>query len=144
METKRKVLAYVTKGESPDLELLVFEHKHIPEAGLQVPAGTVEETEMLQDALYREIFEETGIGREDLSFIGQIHTYTYYLDGKIIAHERNIFHLAYVGEQSEWEHVVVSDGEDNGMTFQYRFEPLRTLPKLAGDQDVAVELLKMS
>ena len=34
---KRKVLAYVTRGD----ELLVFRHRDFPEAGLQVPAGTM-------------------------------------------------------------------------------------------------------
>ena len=39
MEFKRKVLAYITKGEEPNCEILVFEHKDNPEAGLQVPGG---------------------------------------------------------------------------------------------------------
>ena len=43
LKIKRKVLAYITKGQEPNLELLVFEHKDFPEAGLQVPAGTIEE-----------------------------------------------------------------------------------------------------
>jgi len=141
METKRKVLAYITKGEEPNLEMLVFEHKHVPEAGLQVPGGTIEENEMLIDALYREITEETGICREELSLIGKIHKYNYYPKNQNTVYERNFFHLNYVGEQSIWEHDVVSDGKDNGMTFQFRFEPLSALPKLAGAQDDAVDLL---
>ena len=141
METKRKVLAYITKGEEPNLELLVFEHKHEPEAGLQVPGGTIEENELLIDALYREVIEETGIERDDLSFLGKVHKYNYYPNEKETAYERNFFHLAYVGDKCEWEHNVVSDGQDNGMTFQFHFEPLRALPKLAGAQDIALDLL---
>ena len=34
MEIKRKVLGYITKGEEPNWEILVFEHKDNPEAGL--------------------------------------------------------------------------------------------------------------
>ena len=141
MKTKRKVLAYITKGEQPNLELLVFEHKNEPDAGLQVPGGTIEEGEMLIDALYREIAEETGITRDKLSFVGKIHKYNYYPNGKDTAYERNFFHLDYAGDQQRWEHNVVSDGLDNGMTFQFRWEPIGTLPKLAGEQDKAVELL---
>lgn len=141
MKTKRKVLAYITKGEQPHLELLVFEHKNEPDAGLQVPGGTIEEGEMLIDALYREISEETGITRDNLSFMGKIHKYNYYPNGKDTVYERNFFHLGYAGDQQCWEHNVVSDGQDNGMTFQFRWEPIETLPKLAGEQDQAVELL---
>ncbi|EPD50346.1 hypothetical protein HMPREF1210_02917 [Paenisporosarcina sp. HGH0030] len=143
MKTKRKVLAYITKGQAPNLELLVFEHKEHPEAGLQVPAGTIEEDEQLIDALYREINEETGITRDNLSFIGKIHKYNYYPNGKGTVHERNFFHLGYAGDQQNWEHLVVCDGLDNGLTFQFRWEPLGTLPKLAGAQDVAVEMLSL-
>jgi len=141
MRTKRKVLAYITKGNEPNLELLVFEHKHEPEAGLQVPGGTIEDDEMLIDALYREITEETGIPRDELAFLGKVHKYNYYPEDKDTAYERNFFHLGYSGEQNVWEHNVVSDGQDNGMTFQFRFEALKNLPKLAGSQDEALELL---
>ena len=52
-----KVLAYITRGD----ELLVFRHRYFPEAGLQVPAGTVEEGESPHDAVLREAYEESGL-----------------------------------------------------------------------------------
>ena len=39
MKLKRKVLAYITKGEKTNREILVFEQKDNPDAGLQVPVG---------------------------------------------------------------------------------------------------------
>ncbi len=39
---KRKVLAYITNGDNGD-RLLVFRHPYSPEAGIQVPGGTVHE-----------------------------------------------------------------------------------------------------
>lgn len=141
MKTKRKVLAYITRGQEPNLELLVFEHKNHPEAGLQVPGGTIEEDEMLIDALYREIAEETGIVKNDLSFIGKIFNYNFYPNGKQTAYERTFFHLNYEGTQQSWDHQVISDGLDNGLIFQFRWEQIGLLPKLAGEQDKAVELL---
>ena len=52
-----KVVAYVTSGD----RLLVFRHVHEPEAGIQVPAGTVEPGESPDDAVIREAHEETGL-----------------------------------------------------------------------------------
>ena len=141
LKIKRKVLAYITKGQEPNLELLVFEHKDFPEAGLQVPAGTIEEDELLIDALYREINEETGLVRDALYFMGKIHKYNYYPQGKDTVHERNFFHLNYAGEQVNWEHNVVSNGLDNGLTFKFRFEPIKTLPELSGEQGEALKMM---
>ena len=49
MFVRSKVLAYVTRGD----ELLVFRHRDFPAAGLQVPAGAIEEGEDPQDAALR-------------------------------------------------------------------------------------------
>ena len=52
-----KVFAYITHGN----QLLVFSHPDFPEAGIQVPAGTIEEGETAEAAVMREAFEETGL-----------------------------------------------------------------------------------
>ncbi len=57
MKLKRKVLAFIVK----DNKLLVFKHTEHLDAGIQVPAGTVENNESLEDAVLREAQEETGI-----------------------------------------------------------------------------------
>jgi len=49
----QKVLAYVTWGD----KLLVFSHPDFPEAGIQVPAGTIEPGEEPEAAVLREAFE---------------------------------------------------------------------------------------
>ena len=53
----QKVAAYITCEN----QLLVFTHVDYPQAGIQVPAGTVAEQESLDDAVLREAFEETGL-----------------------------------------------------------------------------------
>lgn len=141
MIKKRKVLAYITKGQEPNLELLVFRHRDHPEAGLQVPGGTVEDGEQLVDAMYREIKEETGIDQGNLQLIGNIHTYNYYPVDRETIYERTFFHLIYLGEQKVWDHLVMCEGEDNGLVFQYRWEPLASLPLLAGEQGAALHVL---
>ena len=53
-----KVTAFVVRAAGGASELLLFEH---PYAGVQVPAGTVQEAEPLQSAVLREAREETGL-----------------------------------------------------------------------------------
>jgi ADP-ribose pyrophosphatase YjhB (NUDIX family) len=51
------VLAYITCQQ----KLLVFRHSYEPEAGIQVPAGTIEEGEPPEQAVLCEAFAETGL-----------------------------------------------------------------------------------
>ena len=53
-----KVTAFITRWQGDGPELLVLQH---PLAGLQLPAGTVEINEPLENALLREVTEETGV-----------------------------------------------------------------------------------
>jgi 8-oxo-dGTP pyrophosphatase MutT (NUDIX family) len=53
-----KVTAFVTRSGPLGEELLLLEH---PFAGVQIPAGTVEEGEAPEDAVRREAAEETGL-----------------------------------------------------------------------------------
>ena len=57
MEQVEKAFAYITRGH----ELLVFEHVDAPEAGVQVPAGTIASSETATEAVLREAREETGL-----------------------------------------------------------------------------------
>ncbi|MBB4825529.1 8-oxo-dGTP pyrophosphatase MutT (NUDIX family) [Sporosarcina luteola] len=145
MEVKRKVLAYITKGVQDNLKLLVFEHKGNPEAGIQVPGGTIEEDELLIDALYREVEEETGIPRERLELVGKLHKKNHYPKNQNdVIYERNIFHLAYTGSQEEaWENCVHSDGKDDGLIFCCRWIPMDQLPSLARRQDEAIDFIDL-
>ena len=58
---RHKVLAYITREQGGVRQVLVFDHQDQPEAGLQVPAGTVEPGELIEPALWREIEEEAGL-----------------------------------------------------------------------------------
>ncbi|MBO0601657.1 NUDIX domain-containing protein [Sporosarcina sp. E16_3] len=142
MRLKRKVLAYITKGEGAERQILVFEQKDNPDAGLQVPGGTIEKDELLLDALYREIEEETGIQRSNLELKGKVNKTNYFPEHKHVIYERNIFHLAYIGEEhAKWEHRVDGGGKDDGMTFCHRWVSVKNLPELAANQDQAIEFI---
>ena len=62
MLQRNKVYAYITRGD----HLLVFRHVDFPEAGIQIPGGTLEDGEEPDEAVLREAFEETGL--EELQF----------------------------------------------------------------------------
>lgn len=143
METSRKVFAYITRGPEEKRELLVFAYKGEPEMGLQVPGGSIAEGELLIDALYREVHEETGLPRDVLEFVGKIHKYNYYPQHRDKVYERNVFHFEYTGEQVDsWEHTIKSQGRDNGLVVQFRWEPVDDLPTLAADQDNTIDMLE--
>jgi 8-oxo-dGTP pyrophosphatase MutT (NUDIX family) len=61
--TQRKVTSFVTRGDGPERELLVFWHAG---SGVQVPAGTVEPGEPFDEAAIREAGEETGLAGLEL------------------------------------------------------------------------------
>lgn len=54
-----KVTAFLTRQVGSKRQLLLFRH---PTAGIQLPAGTVEPDEPPEQAVIRELIEETGIG----------------------------------------------------------------------------------
>ncbi len=57
-EPLEKVTAFVIRSSAHGPELLLFEH---PYAGVQLPAGTVEAYETPEQAVLREVAEETGL-----------------------------------------------------------------------------------
>ena len=99
--TVRKAFAYITSGR----RLLVFAHAHHPDAGIQVPAGTMRPDEEPIAAALREAHEETGL--VDLDVVGILGE-TVFDDrpyGNDVLHHRTFVHLRRREETPEqWEH----------------------------------------
>ena len=108
MSVKGKALAYVTRGE----ELLVFRHRDFPEAGLQIPAGTIEDGEEPEQAALRELREESGL--TDVRMVGLVGRYLYSPSpNSDEAHDRHVYHLELAAPADEsWLHYEMhpSDG----------------------------------
>jgi 8-oxo-dGTP diphosphatase len=120
VKRRRRVLAYITRVRGGRTELLVFEHRDDPEAGVQVPAGRLEPGEELEAGLLREIEEETGLTNARI-----VRELPDFEDHYRSRYENHAFQLVLDEEApDEWEHVVVGDGDDAGLTFQYRWTPI--------------------
>lgn len=141
-DTSVKVIAYITSGD----RLLVFSHPHHPEAGIQVPAGTVEDDEPLKDAVLREAEEETGLEEQELrAYLGEqlLDLLVFGLSG---AQRRHSFHLVLTARAPEiWRHyeMTPSDRSPGTIKLECFWAKLPDgAPELAGRQgDLLNELL---
>jgi 8-oxo-dGTP diphosphatase len=99
-----KVLVYITKGS----KLLVFKHTDFPEAGIQVPAGTIEAGETPLEALKREIVEETGLS--EFGEITLLAEYDYDMSAfRDEIQHRFVFHVVLIQDApAEWQHYETS------------------------------------
>ena len=140
---KQKVLVYITRDGPVGVELLVFEHRNIPLAGIQVPAGSVNEGENAILAAKREVIEESGLNiNTNPSFVGSYPYYRQDIDEHQI---RNVFHIMTAGHDPEvWEHVVQGIGEDKDLIFKFYWIPIDEAKKtLAGDQGNYLDLISL-
>lgn len=117
-----KAFAYVTNGH----RLLVFTHADFPEAGVQVPAGTVHEGESPGDAAVREVHEETGLTiSTGVTFLG-IAEFDATPYGKAELHRRHFFHMPSDGIVPErWRHYERhASGKHEPIAFDLYWAPL--------------------
>ena len=131
-----KVVTYIIS----DGKLLVFDHPDIPEAGTEVPAGTIEQGEPPDEAAIREAFEETGLSPLVLRrFLGE-REFDAAPFGRDEIHHRFFFHLEYEGDSPDrWRHFEEqpSDGDEPVEFELYWVEMPNEVPELiAGQGDV--------
>jgi ADP-ribose pyrophosphatase YjhB (NUDIX family) len=118
MSMTRKAYAYVTREADRASAVLVFRHRDYPEAGIQVPRGTVDLDEDPAATVVREVCEECGLC--DARLIRLLaRDMEAQPDDPAWNWERAFFHLVAPGAPDEWEHTVTGDGEDNGLVFSF-------------------------
>ena len=128
----RRLVAYVVR----DRRLLVFDHRDFPEAGTQVPAGTVDDEEEPAMTVVREVFEETGVRAQLVLELGTTDALAPRGEPR-----RNVFfELATEEPRDAWERVVGGGGGDDGLVFVCRFVALDEPPPLIADGDFLRQL----
>lgn len=137
-----KVVAYITK----DNDLLVFLHLDFPEAGIQVPSGTVKDGETPIQATFREVFEETGLKNvEYVSYLGN-ELFDTSMIGKDEFHHRHYFHLRCTGDaQASWIHSEDDPSNEPGKSifFSFYWTSLENAPKLSGGLGKMLPLIRV-
>nr|WP_181700617.1 NUDIX domain-containing protein [Nocardia sp. GTS18] len=138
-EPRIRAAAYVIReGGGP--ELLVFDHAGMPEAGTQIPAGGVHLGERLEEAVLREVFEETGLREVSIVEELAVDDRAYPVTGQ--QRSTTYFHLRAGPETpGSWLHRVEGEGVDSGMLFACRFVGLPLDERLADHQDAWLSLL---
>ena len=133
MAVKNKVFAYVTHLH----RLLVFTQPGSPEAGVQVPAGTLGEAEDPAEGVVREAREETGLeGLRLVSFLGRS---VCPVPDEDEVHHWWFYHIECRAEPPEqWRHVETdpSDGDQKTIPFDLYWVDLPNgVPTLAPGHD---------
>jgi 8-oxo-dGTP diphosphatase len=125
-----KVLVYLIRNRDNISELLVFEHLDFPEAGIQVPAGTIKKGEGSEAAAMRELKEETGLATIKIEkFLG---SFEYLHLHRNETHMRNVL-LASTEDKSIpalWVHTIEGDGEDSELRIKCYWVPVSNAKSL--------------
>lgn len=138
-----KAVAYVTRKCGSEIQLMVFDHDKIfPDAGTQVPCGTVEAGEDPMDTLFRELTEESGLTA--ITIAEKFDQYQFYGTYAKKFLRRHAYHIRLNGDVPErWTHVVRGSGEDNGLNFHFCWIDLKKAKGLlSGRFDDSVDLLQ--
>jgi len=114
---RRKVFTYVTVRNEAIIYLLVFDS--LEEPGYEIPKGSVEPDENIEDAVHREVYEESGL--IDLDIIKKLGV-TVWRD-----EEQHFFLVeSHITKITEFDHQVTGDGPDDGFIYRHRWLKVET------------------
>ena len=151
-DTQQKVIrdkayAYIVHSFCNREHILVFRHLDFPEAGIQIPGGTVEPGEPVQAAVTREAHEETGLSNLQIARKLGLVKRDMQTFGLNEIHHRHYFHLSLTSDpQATWiaYEETPSDGSEGPIAFRFFWVPLDQVPTLAGDLDESLAVLRQS
>ena len=132
LRTFTKAAASVLKDIHINPKIVCFEHPS-PTSDFQIPKGTVDKGEDLEEAVLRELYEESGLyDCEVVDLIGELEVVRPGGNFQELEDERQIWKLFHIRSKvdlpAKWEHVVTGDGLDAGMTYKYFWYSLDQVP----------------
>ena len=104
-----KVTAFITRERPNGRQILLFQH---PQAGVQLPAGTVDEGEGWETAVLREAHEETGLTQLT------IHRYLGKIENELAAGEAILNQDSHIFSQPDESSLPFAPLMSRGMTFE--------------------------
>lgn len=121
------------------IQILVFEEKGFEHLGFQVPGGTVEMSEELEEALRREVREEAGLRPYNIKYLGDFSYFSHVNKQQVIRHYYQMEANCIV---DEFTHTVVSNDEDNGWIYKYSWINVNELQELFGGLGMKLNMIE--
>lgn len=118
---KHKAFAFIIKhaGEG---RFTLLTHQIDGDDRLFLPGGRLDSGETFVQAMYREVWEESGIVKDDLIMVRSLGTVRYFNHETGHNVEQESFLLALPPDWREtWDYVVQGEGNDAGEVFRYQF-----------------------
>jgi 8-oxo-dGTP pyrophosphatase MutT (NUDIX family) len=113
-----RVGAFIIRKNQAGHELLLFRHPDYKEASIQIPGGGLEDGESIEEALYREIHEESGL--KDLRIIRKLgESRRCWLDTNVESCRHYFLLEITIDVPDRWDHIVHGNGLDAGLCFSY-------------------------
>ena len=110
---REKVAAYITRADF----LLIFTERNFTEIGLQIPSGSVEFGEDLEEAVIREVYEESGLRNLRVNKYFGIHDIDQRKYGQERIHRIHFFHLICEEDTpASWSHEEKNPSERDSTT----------------------------
>ncbi len=142
---QQKAVAYILH----EGHLLVFRQPASPEAGIQVPAGTVQDGESPEAAVLREAAEETGLRALEIeAYLGsRDYEFPQGAGGKVRV-RRHYFQLGCRSPQdlsAQWSHLEADPSEGGPGPIEFRLFWVRypeQVPPLSGRLDDLLEAVQ--
>ncbi len=124
----QKAVPCVLKDLETDPQILCFLHPP-PSNDFQIPKGTVEPGEAIENAVLRELQEESGIG--DAKLIQKVGVTEWIIPADhhgLEEPEQQFWHIYHLEVNrslpDQWLHTVTGEGGDAGLLFDYFWQPL--------------------